>query len=96
MVEMKSEPAEGKIFVAENEAACRGTYSMNALLWLLREAGTYDSSLLTDTIAFTIAMSHSEAIFYLHWYSKANRRHYMSSLNSYSSVTAEAIRLQHA
>ena len=92
MVEMKSEAAGGTIYVAENQAAGSGSHSVNALLWLLREAGTYDSSSLTDTIAFTITMSHREAIFYLHWYSEADRRHYMSFLDSYSSVTPKDIR----
>ena len=92
MVEMKSEAAGGTIYVAENQAAGSGSHSVNALLWLLKEAGTYDSSSLTDTIAFTITMSHREAIFYLHWYSEADRRYYMSFLESYSSVTAKDIR----
>ena len=92
MVEMKSEAAGGTLYVAENQAAGSGSHSVNALIWLLREAGTYDSSSLTDTIAFTITMSHREAIFYLHWYSKADRRHYMSFLEWYSSVTAKDIR----
>ena len=92
MVEMKSEAAGGTIYVAENQAAGSGSHSVNALLWLLREAGTYDSSSLTDTIAFTITMSHREAIFYLHWYSEADRRYYMSFLKSYSSVIAKDIR----
>ena len=91
MVEMKSEAAGGTIYLAENQAAGSGSHSVNALLWLLREAGTYDSSSLTDTIAFTITMSHREAIFYLHWYSEADRRYYMSFLKSYSSVTAKDI-----
>lgn len=92
MVEMKSEAAGGTIYVAENQAAGSGSHSVNALLWLLQEAGTHDSSSLTDTIAFTITMSHREAIFYLHWYSEADRRYYMSFLKSYSSVTAKDIR----
>ena len=92
MAEMKSEAAGGTIYVAENQAAGSGSHAVNALLWLLREAGTYDSSSLTDTIAFTITMSHREAIFYLHWYSEADRLHYMSFLQSYSSVTPEDIR----
>lgn len=91
MVEMKSEAAGGTIYVAENQAAGSGSHSVNALLWLLREASTYDSSSLTDKIAFTITMSHREAIFYLHWYFEADRRHYMSFLESYSSVTAKDI-----
>ncbi len=66
MVEMTSESAGGTIYVAENQAAGSGSHSVNALLWLLKEAGTYDSSSLKDTIAFTITMSHREAIFYLH------------------------------
>ena len=92
MAELKSEAAGGTIYVAENQAAGSGSHSVSALLWLLREAGTYDSSSLTDTIAFTIAMSHREAIFYLHWYSEVDRRYYMSFLESYSSVTPKDIR----
>ena len=92
MVEMKSEAAGGTIYVAENQAAGSGSHSVNAMLWLVREAGTYDSSSLTDTIAFTITMSHREAIFYLHWYSEADRHYYMSLLESYSSVTPKDIR----
>lgn len=91
MVEMKSEAAGGTIYVAENQAAGSGSHSVNALLWLLQEAGTYDSSSMTDTIAFTITMSHREAIFYLHWYSEADRRFYMSFPESYSSVKAKEI-----
>lgn len=92
MVEMKSEAAGETIYVAENQAAGSGSHSVNALLWLLLEAGTYDSSSLTDTIAFTITISHREAIFYLHWYSAVDRRYYMSFLDSYSSVIAKDIR----
>ncbi len=92
MVEMKSEAAGGTIYVAENQAAGSGSHSVNALLWLLQEAGTHTSSSLTDTIAFTVTMSHREAIFYLHWYSEADRRFYMSYLKSYSSVEPRDIR----
>ncbi|MCJ1230419.1 hypothetical protein MMC12_007093 [Toensbergia leucococca] len=92
MVEMKSEAAGGTIYVAENQAAGSGSHSVNTVLWLLQEAGTYDGSLITDTVAFTITMSHREAIFYLHWYSEADRHFYMSFLESYSSVTAKDIR----
>ena len=91
-VEMKSEAAGGTIYVAENQAAGSGSHSVNAMLWLLREAGIYDSSSLTDTIAFTITMSHREVIFYLHWYSEVDRHYYMSFLESYSSVTPKDIR----
>ena len=92
MVEIKPKAAGGTIYVAENQPAGSGSYSVNALLWLLREAGTSNSSLLTDTIAFTITMSHREATFYLHWYSEADRRYYMSFLETHSSVTAKDIR----
>ena len=92
MVEMKSEAAGGNIFFAENQAAGSGSSSVNALLWLLKEAGTYDSTSQTDTLAFTIAMTHREAIFYLHWYSDADRHHYMSFLDTYSAVKPTEIR----
>lgn len=92
MVEMESEAVGGTIHVAENRAASSGSHSVNALLWLLREAGTYDETSLTDRISFTIAMSHRQAVFYLHWYSEADQRHYMSFLDSYSSFSARDIR----
>lgn len=92
MVEMKSEVTRGTLYVAENQAAGSGSHSVNALLWLLQEAGTYDNSSLTDRIAFTITMSHREAIIYIHWYSDDDRRYYMSFLRSYSTVFPPDIR----
>ena len=92
MMEMKSESIGGTLYVAENQAAGSGSHSVNALLWLLREGHTYENSSLKETVALTIAMSHREAIFYLHCYSKADRRYYMSFLQSYSTVTARDIR----
>ncbi|KAK5215284.1 hypothetical protein LTR72_011654 [Exophiala xenobiotica] len=92
VVEMKSEAAGGTFYVAENQAAGSGSHCVNALLWLLREARTSDSSSLTDTIAFSITMSHRQAIFYLHWYSEADRLFYMSLLRTYSTMVAEDIR----
>ncbi|KAI1163439.1 hypothetical protein F5B18DRAFT_620183 [Nemania serpens] len=91
-VEMKSEAAGGTLYVAENQAAGSGSHCVNALLWLLQQAGSYDGSTRTDTIAFTIAMSHRQAIFYLHWYSELDRRYYMSLLTSYSSMVPADIR----
>ncbi|KAI9885186.1 MAG: hypothetical protein M1823_003025 [Watsoniomyces obsoletus] len=98
MMEIKSEAEGGTLYVAENQAAGSGSHSVNALLWLLREEGktktseSDNNSLLTDTIAFTIAMTHRQAVFHLHWYSESDRRYYMSFLKSYSSVTPEDIR----
>ncbi len=55
MVEMQSEAAGGHNLCGR-ESSCRQRIlmSVNALLWLLREAGTstYESSSMTDTIAF--------------------------------------------
>lgn len=92
-VEMKSEVAGGTLYVAENQAAGSGSHCVNSLLWLLQQAASYYSSILTDTIAFTIAMSHRQAVFYLHWYSELDRRYYMSLLNSYSSLVPADIRI---
>ena len=92
MIEIKFEAAEETLYLTENQTAGCDSHSVNALLWLLQEADTYDSSSLTNTIASTIIMSHREAIFYLHWYSDSDRHHYMSFLKSYFSVKAKDIR----
>ena len=92
MVEIKSESAGESLYVAENQAAGSGSYAVNALLWLLKEAKISDSHSMEDTIAFTVTMSHRHAIFYIHWYSPDDRRFYMSYLKSYSSMEPEDIR----
>ena len=92
VIEMKSEAAGGTLYVAENQAAGSGFHSVNALLWLLKEAGLSDAHLVKDKVAFTISVSHREAIFYIHWYSADERRFYMSYLKTYSSVEPENIR----
>ncbi len=92
MIEIKFKAAEETIYVAKNQAADSGSYSVNALLWLLQEADTYDSFSLTDMITFTIIMFYREVIFYLHWYFKADHHHYMSFLKSYLSVTVKDIK----
>ena len=78
-VELESEAAGGTLYVAENQAAGSGAHSVSALMWLLRQAKQQQCSCI-DTVAFTIAMSHWEAIFRIHWYSEEDRRHYMSFL----------------
>ncbi len=92
MVEIKSEPAGGTLYVAEIQAAGSGSYAVNALLWLLKEAGLFDSHLVEETIAFTLTMSHRHAIFNIHWYSPDDRCFYMSYLKSYSSMEPADIR----
>lgn len=92
MIEMKSEAAGGTLYVAENQAAGSGSHSVNALLWLFEEAGLLDSLSIEDTAAFTITLSHKHAVFYIHWYSAADRRFYMSYLKSYSSMEPADIR----
>lgn len=91
MIEMKSEAAGGTLYVAENQAAGSGSHSVNALLWLLKEAGLSDSHSVKDKVAFTVTLSHREAIFYIHWYSVDDRCFYMSFLKSYSSMVPENI-----
>ncbi|KAI0871209.1 hypothetical protein GGS24DRAFT_510000 [Hypoxylon argillaceum] len=91
-VEMKSEAAGGTLYVAENQAAGSGSHCVNSLLWLLQQAGTDHDSIQIDTIAFTIALSHRQAVFYLHWYSEVDHRYYMSFLESYSSMRPADIR----
>ena len=50
MVEIKSEPTGGTLYVAENQAAGSGSYSVNALLWLLKEAGLSNSHSVEDKL----------------------------------------------
>lgn len=92
MIEMKSEPAGGTIYVAENQAAGSGSHSVNALLWLHKEAGLANNLSVIDTVAFSAAVSHRQAIFYIHWYSEDDSRFYMSYLKSYSTMERQDIR----
>lgn len=92
MIEMKADSTSGTFWHAENQAAGNGSHSVNALIWLLNEARLPESSLLMDTISFSAVVSHRQAIFFVHWYSEANRRFYMSYLKSYSTMEPEDIR----
>ncbi|KAJ8126652.1 hypothetical protein O1611_g6986 [Lasiodiplodia mahajangana] len=92
-VEMKSEATGGTLYVAENQAAGSGTHCVNSLLWLLRQAGMYNDSIRINTVAFTIAISQRLAVFYIHWHSEDDHRHYMSMLSSYSTLVPSDIRL---
>ncbi|MCJ1410524.1 hypothetical protein MMC19_004609 [Ptychographa xylographoides] len=92
MIEMKSEAAGGTLYVAENQAAGSGSHSVNALLWLLNQAGLSESHSVKDTVAYTVTMSHRQAIFYIHWYSADDRRFYMSYLKTFSSMEPQDIR----
>ena len=92
MIEVKSEAAGGTLYVAENQAAGSGSHSVNALLWLFNEAGLSDTLSVEDTVAFTVTLSHRQAIFYIHWYSADDCRFYMSYLKSYSSMEPADIR----
>ncbi|KAJ8116999.1 hypothetical protein ONZ43_g4308 [Nemania bipapillata] len=91
-VEMTSEVAGGTLHVAESRAAGSGSHCVNALLWLLRQAGTDADSTEADTLAFTVALSHRQAAVYLHWYSEVDDRYCMSLLNSYSTMKPADIR----
>lgn len=92
MIEMKADSTSGSFWHAENQAAGSGTHSVNAMVWLLNEARLPESSLLMDTISFSAAVSHRQAIIFVHWYCEANRRFYMSYLKSYSTMEPEDIR----
>ena len=85
-IEMKSEAAGGTLWHAENQAAGSGSHCVNALLWLLKQASPSETPSLTDAVAFTSAVTHRQILFYIHWYSKEDRRFYMSYLKSYSPM----------
>lgn len=92
MIEMKSEAAGETLHVAEYQAADSDSHSVNALLWLFKEADLFDSHSMKNKIVFSINMFHRKIIFYIHWYSADERRFYMSFLKTYSPMVPEKIR----
>lgn len=92
MIEMKSEPAGGTLYEAENQAAGSGSCSVNTLLWLFKEAGLTSDLSVVDTVAFSTVANHRNASFYVHWYSEEESLLYMSCFRSYSTREPQDIR----
>ena len=85
-VEIKSEATGGTLWHAENQAAGSGAHCVNSVRWLLEQAGTGGTYSTTDSIAFTIALTHRQVIVHIHHYSEEERRIYMSYLKSFSPI----------
>ncbi|KAI4142920.1 MAG: hypothetical protein LQ340_007172 [Diploschistes diacapsis] len=84
-VEIKWEATGGTLWQAENQAAGSGTHSVGAMQWLLEQASPSQASVMTDTIAFTIAMTARQVIVYIHYYySGQGHACYMSFIKSYT------------
>ena len=93
--ELKAESAGGVLTTAEAQAAGSGSHSVNALLWLLREAqaaGLTDVDLMKDTVSFSIVASHRQTVAYLVWLEPEAKHIYMSYLKSFSNFESAAIR----
>ena len=84
--ELKSEAAGGTLWQAENQAAGSGSHCVNSMRWFLREAYSLKAPSILDTVAFTIAVTHREAIYYVHFYSEEDDTFYMSCIGNFSTL----------
>ena len=84
--ELKSEAAGGTLWQAENQAAGSGAHCVNSMHWLLREAYPSTAPSMLDTVAFTIAVTHREAIYHIHFYSEEDDTFYMSCIGNFSTL----------
>lgn len=83
-IEIKSEATGGTLWHAENQAAGSGVHCVNSVRWLLEQVGPDDTYPTTDSIAFTIALTHRQVLVHIHHYSEEEHRFYMSYLKSFS------------
>lgn len=65
-LELKSEATGGTLYLAENQAAGSGTYSLRAMEWLLDQAKASQTTRQTDTVAFSIAATGRIAVLSVH------------------------------
>lgn len=80
MLEVKSEPTGGVLYVAENQAVGSGVHYVESLRWLLAQAFPYEVPAATDAVAFTRAVSLQAAVFHPIWYSEEWHRYFMSRI----------------
>lgn len=90
-IEVKSEAMGGTLWHAENQAAGTGAHCVNAMRWLLGQAYPSATYSTTDSIAFTAAVTNTEVVFYIHYYSEEHHRFYMSHLANFLSVRSADI-----
>ncbi|KAI4115572.1 MAG: hypothetical protein LQ338_007838 [Usnochroma carphineum] len=89
--EMKSEATGGTLWQAENQAAGSGAHCVNSMRWLLREANRSETPSILDTVAFSIATTHRQAIYHVHFYTEEDEVNYMSWIGTFSTLHAADI-----
>lgn len=94
-LELKSEATGGTLYLAENQAAGSGTYSLRAMEWLLDQAKASQTARQTDTVAFSIASTGRIAVLSVHWYSPEKKTHYMSYVKGFLSSEPEGVQNCH-
>ena len=86
VLELKSEAAGGTLWQAENQAAGSGSHCVKSMRCFLRETYPSKAPSILDTVAFTIAVTHREAIYHIHFYSEEEDTFYMSWIGTFSSL----------
>ncbi|KAL8725814.1 MAG: hypothetical protein Q9181_006273 [Wetmoreana brouardii] len=84
--ELKSEASGGTLWQAENQAAGSGSSCVNSMRQLLAEAYPSQTSSTIDSIAFSVCITHRQAVFHVHFYSPEDRLHYMSWIASCETI----------
>ena len=84
--ELKSEAAGGTLWQAENQAAGSGAHCVKSMRWFYREAYPLKTPSMLDTVAFTIAATHREAVYHIHFYSEEDETFYMSCIGTFSTL----------
>ena len=92
MFELKSEAAGGTLWQAENQAAGCGAHSVKSMRWLFREAYSSETPPIVDTVAFTVAATHREAVYHVHFYSDVDETFYMSCIGTFFTLDDAGIR----
>jgi hypothetical protein len=93
--ELKLEATGGTLWHAENQAAGSGTCCVNGMLWLLQQAAPDQTPHVTDCIAFSVAATQRETLFYVHYYVEEEQRFYMSFIQKIWNTDPADIRRCH-
>jgi hypothetical protein len=93
--ELKLEAIGGTLWHAENQAAGSGACCVNGMLWLLQQAAPDRTRRVTDCIAFSVAATQRETLFYVHYYVEEEHRFYMSFIQKIWNTDPADIRRCH-
>lgn len=86
-LELRSESTGGTLWHAENQVAGSGSYCVNAMRWLLKQASPTQVIPVTDCVAFTSCITHREMVFYVHYYAEKDSYLYMCYLQRFCRET---------